>query len=85
MGDIESDLSAFHRVDDWRTLDAPRFFLLAIRLGAYQGALAGRIAAEQRDEDERSGVAPGSAEKVSHVSDETALAMLANEGWVERG
>lgn len=45
LDDIESDLSVFHRVDDWRQLDPPRFFRLAERLPAYQGAVRAALAA----------------------------------------
>lgn len=41
--DVVSDMSVFHRVDDVRTLPLPRLFLLADRLGAYQGAVHGVI------------------------------------------
>ena len=45
MRDISSDLRAFHRVDDWRTLDGPTFLYLAFRLAAYSGVIAARVAA----------------------------------------
>lgn len=89
--DVESDLSVFHRVDDPMTLDGPRYFALAVRLAAYAGVMQARII--KAKEDERGGQqAPASpaastgarpAEKVSRVADDTALAMLAAEGWVE--
>lgn len=37
--DVESDLSALHRVDDMATMPARRFFALVNRLGAYSGAV----------------------------------------------
>lgn len=87
--DIASDLSAFHRVDDPMTIDGPRFFSLALRLAAYSGVLAARAA--KLREDERKGVsgahgaapATSTPEQPSRVSDDTALAMLATEGWAE--
>ena len=90
--DVASDLSAFHRVDDPMTLDGPRYFSLAMRLGAYAGVMQAR-AIEAR-QDERGAVdqptrpaaptsAPGAREQRSRVSDDTALAMLAAEGWAE--
>jgi len=45
LGDLESDLSVFHRVDDLHTLDGPRFFRLALRIFAYDGVMASRLAA----------------------------------------
>jgi hypothetical protein len=37
--DVESDLSALHRVDDMAAMPARRFFALVNRLGAYPGAV----------------------------------------------
>lgn len=37
--DVVSDLSVFHRVDDWRELPSSRFFQWAERLPAYEGAV----------------------------------------------
>lgn len=37
--DVESDLSALHRVDDMDAMPARRFFALVNRLGAYAGAV----------------------------------------------
>lgn len=37
--DVESDLSALHRVDDMDAMPARRFFALVNRLGAYPGAV----------------------------------------------
>ena len=87
--DIESDLSAFHRVDDPMTLTGPRYFLLALRLTAYAGVMAAR--AETLRQAERDGVdAPhGGARREStgaqpaRVSDDTALAMLSLDGSIE--
>ena len=45
LDDVESDLSVFHRVDDWQRLDSPRFFRLAERLPAYNGAVRAALAA----------------------------------------
>lgn len=86
--DIESDLSAFHRVDDPMMIPGPRYFELAIRLAAYGGVLAAR--AEKIRQDEREGVsgAHGAAqqrstpERPARVDDDVLLASLA-DGWVE--
>lgn len=91
--DIASDLSAFHRIDDPMTIDGPRYFTLAPRLGAYSGVIAARMEQRRQDEEEgRSGAysaapttsaaAPSSATGPSRVSDDAAIAMLA-DGWVE--
>lgn len=57
LDDIESDLSAFHRIDDYRALSGPRFFRLVWRLAAYQGVMQARALAEH----EREQPAPQSA------------------------
>jgi hypothetical protein len=89
-GDVESDLSAFHRVDDPMTLDAARFFSLAVRLAAYAGALNARIQNEdaQRregtpDAGERRQSAATAPSGPTVVSDAAAIAMLAADGLVE--
>lgn len=40
LDDVESDLSRFHRVDDWQQLTGSRFIKLAERLAVYGGAVA---------------------------------------------
>lgn len=47
MDDLESDFSVFHRVEDIHSLDGPRFFRLALRVFAYQGVMAARLAEEE--------------------------------------
>lgn len=51
MEDIESDLSAFHRVEpeDVDSLSSARFFSLAMRLMHYRGALRGRMENEREN------------------------------------
>jgi hypothetical protein len=39
LDDVESDMSAFHRVDDIRQLPGPRFIRFAERLPHYSGAV----------------------------------------------
>lgn len=84
--DIASDLSAFHRVDDPLSIDGPRYFSLAQRLTAYSGVM-GAIAAERErrkreGESGASGAAQGTASAPARVSEEVALAQLA-DGWVD--
>ena len=87
--DIASDLSAFHRVDDPLSIDGPRYFTLAQRLGAYAGVMAAIYTERQRREREGENGAPSAAPgrsgagQTSRVSDDAALAMLASEGWAE--
>jgi hypothetical protein len=54
LDDIESDMSAIHRVDYGSMLDlpSPQFFAMARRLPAYQGAMAARL---ENDKQEGSG------------------------------
>jgi hypothetical protein len=46
---VESDLSAFHRVDDALALSPQRFIDLALRLPWYRGVVRGRAEQEQRE------------------------------------
>jgi hypothetical protein len=55
LDDIESDLSAFHRIDDMWAMEAGRFFRLAYRLPAYQGAMRARAEAQAMEEQKRHG------------------------------
>lgn len=84
--DIASDLSAFHRIDDPFSIDGPRYFSLANRLGAYTGVIGAIAAERQRREQEGargpSGVSQGTNSAPARVSEEVALAQLA-DGWVE--
>lgn len=92
LEDIDSDMSAFHRVDDAvSTLPAPLYFARAIRLGAYAGVMQARILeARQREQGGTSfnvGGRAGAANQgpATKISDTAMLEQLANEGWVERG
>jgi hypothetical protein len=48
LSDIESDMSAVHRIDDVWSLPGPRFFKLAWRLAAYQGCMRDNAIAAAR-------------------------------------
>lgn len=54
LEDIESDLSAFHRIepDDVDSLSSDRFFSLSLRLMHYRGALRGRMENERENPSE---------------------------------
>lgn len=86
--DIASDLSAFHRVDEPMQIDGPRYFMLAVRLAAYSGVMAARVAKIHADEREGGsgahggGVSRSTPERPAKVDDDVALAMLA-DGWAE--
>jgi hypothetical protein len=49
LDDVASDLSVFHRIRDIRGLRSTAFLRLAMRLAAYNGAVAARMAAERRE------------------------------------
>ncbi len=55
LDDIESDMSAFHRIDDIWTMEAGKFFRYAYRLPAYQGAMRARAERQAMDEEKRNG------------------------------
>jgi hypothetical protein len=48
--DIDSDMSVFHRVDDYGSMPAPKFFARAARLPVYQGVLREVMAPEATDQ-----------------------------------
>lgn len=78
-------MSAFHRADDARnSLPGPLYFARAQRLGAYAGVMQSRIL-EQQQREKDGGTSPASGVNKTRVSDETLLAQLANDGWIERG
>jgi hypothetical protein len=84
VSDIASDLSALHRVDDWRTLDGPRYFELALRLPYYGGVLGWLAAVDltpRRAHGAREQTTPPA--QPAQVSDTLMLAQLAAEGWGE--
>jgi hypothetical protein len=45
--DVISDLSVFHRIDDWERIPSSRFFAFAERLPAYEGAVRAALMAKQ--------------------------------------
>lgn len=50
IADVESDLSAIHRIDDMYALDGPRFFRLVIRLPFYKGVIRAIVQKQLNDE-----------------------------------
>lgn len=55
LADIESDMSAIHRIDDIWQMKPARFFQFAYRLPAYRGVMREVALAEQRDRKPESG------------------------------
>jgi len=55
LDDVESDLSAFHRIDNMWEMEAGRFFRFAFRLPAYQGAMRARAENQAMEEQKRTG------------------------------
>jgi hypothetical protein len=47
LDDIESDMSAIHRIDNMYDMPPQKFFRFALRLPAYQGVMRARIEAEE--------------------------------------
>jgi hypothetical protein len=59
LEDLRADFLVFYRIRDWdRELDAPTFFSLAYRTFAYQGVMAARAMAEDRENDSQSQLPP---------------------------
>ena len=61
LADIESDMSAVHRVDDIYSMPAPKFFSLAWRLPHYQGVMRDRVIALQREQEDTQPGSPAPA------------------------
>ncbi len=82
LRDIESDMSAFHRIDNIWAMDGPRFFYLAYRLTAYRGVM--RSLAERQAEEQHKRT--GGREVVSVASGELnkieGLGAMVDEGWL---
>jgi hypothetical protein len=53
IGDVESDFSVLHRVDNPVELHPQRFIDLAWRLSAYQGAVRRSLELEAADDDQQ--------------------------------
>lgn len=68
-GDVVSDLSSFHRVDDPESLSADRLWALVERLPAYDGVLAARLRKEDEDRNPQSTGSSGSREAPRHYDD----------------
>lgn len=62
LGDLESDMSVFHRCADMYAMPGPRFFRLADRIAAYDGAVATRLARHQQQQQEKAGEISTAAE-----------------------
>lgn len=60
QAEIDSDLSAFHRVDEPMRMASSRYFSLVERLAFYDGAVRGRIVAEAREEQAEPAAVPAS-------------------------
>lgn len=79
--DVASDLSVFHRVDDWQSMPGPLYFARAVRLHVYEGCMRARV-----EEVAQRGQAPTSASRPANaqpakVSEETWLAQ--HSDWID--
>lgn len=74
LPDIESDMSAVHRVDDIHSMPAPRFFALAWRLPHYRGVMRDRVTALQREQEDEPGAVPAQSSGQSDPARKTAPA-----------
>lgn len=81
--DIASDLSAFHRVDDWETMPSALYFERAVRLGSYPGVIRRQLEAEAIDEHRAPGAtAARHAERPKVLPEAVAFADLEAEGLI---
>jgi hypothetical protein len=85
LPDLESDFSAFHRVDDIYLMSSARFFILANRLPAYQGVLAARVMQEQEDQKPAPRAGTGETRRVLDASHESIRSDPALAGIVAFG
>ena len=53
--DIESDMSAFHRIDNIWAMNGPHFFALAYRLPAYKGVMRALAEHQMNEQQQRTG------------------------------
>lgn len=53
LEDLESDFSAIHGIRDMYSLPGPQFFSLAMRMSAYRGVMAARVAEIQERESKK--------------------------------
>lgn len=92
LEDVASDLSVFHRVDDWQALPSAVYFERAARLSAYDGVIRRQLEAEayeaekeKADADERlrGPASAGRREPVQHVPFETQRDELVAAGFLE--
>lgn len=51
--DLDADFLRFYRIDGFLEMDSVRFFSLALRLGFYDGVIAGRIRIEHEEAEKR--------------------------------
>lgn len=67
--DIESDLSALHRIDGEgiERMESARFFRLAERLHTYPGAVAARFAMLRAERDQKPASAPAAVRQETLV------------------
>jgi hypothetical protein len=85
LADIESDMSAIHRITDIYAMEAGRFFAFCHRLPAYQGVLRMEAERQAQQEQKRHGghapqdvipVAAGELHKIDGLDGMQA------EGWL---
>lgn len=78
-------MSAFHRIDDIWSMEAGRFFRLAYRLPAYQGAMRARAETQFAEQQKRNGgrevvpVAAGELNKIDGFDQAVADGLIVAE------
>lgn len=79
LDDLDADFRVFYRCDDIESLSGPRFLALAVRVFAYQGVMAARMAEQHSGSASESEVRQVAANR-SAVRADPALASLVSWG-----
>lgn len=76
----------FHRIDDVSTIDGPRYFALAQRIGAYRGVMHAIFTARahrEAEEERRGGPSASMSSARAPEKVDASAAVAAADGWIE--
>lgn len=80
LEDVESDMSAFHRIDDVGGMAAQLFIDRATRLSAYKGVIRARIESEQNENSSSSTPARGGRDGLDRTVDSDGATLASDPG-----